>query len=154
MADLIVFDLDLTLWHCGPLLWCDQLTRPLATTRDGRVVSSCDTEVSLFPEVKGLLEGLREDGHLLGVASRTSAPELARDLLELFGIADHFPHQQIYPGDKAAHFLALQQETGLAFEDMVFFDDEPRNVASVGRLGVSAHLVRNGMTRSLLERVL
>ena len=154
MTRLIVFDLDLTLWHCGPLLWCDQLTAPVRKTGDGRVLSRCETEVRLYPEVAEVLEELSNAGHLLGIASRTSAPELASELLELFEIADHFDHQEIYPGDKSAHFRALQQETGLAYEDMVFFDDEARNVDSVGRLGGSAHLVRDGMTKQLLERAL
>ena len=154
MPGLIVFDLDLTLWHCGPLLWCDQLTAPVRKTGDGRVLSRCETEVRLYPEVAEILEELTDAGHCLGIASRTSAPELARNLLELFGIADHFDYQQIYPGDKAAHFRILQQETGLAYEEMVFFDDEPRNIESVSRLGVSAHLVRDGMTKALIERAL
>ena len=154
MVGLIVFDLDLTLWQCGPLLWCDQLTPPLGRTGDGRVVSACNTEVRLYSEVEVILEGLREQDILLGVASRTSAPELARELLDLFGIAEHFAHLQIYPGDKSAHFRALQEETGLAYEEMVFFDDEPRNIDSVGRLGVSAHLVGGGLTRDLLGRAL
>jgi len=154
MAQLIVFDLDLTLWHCGPLLWCDQLMPPLGRTASGQIVAACRTEVRLYPEVPELLAGLAAAGHSLALASRTSAPEIARRLLDLFGIAGHFPHQQIYPGDKSAHFQALQRETGVSYADMIFFDDEPRNIESVARLGVAAHLVHHGMTRELLETAL
>lgn len=154
MARLIVFDLDLTLWHCSPLLWCDQLTPPLRRDDRGRVFSSCRSEVRLFPEVPELLDELSSAGHLLALASRTSAPALARELLGLFGIAHHFAHQQIYPGDKAAHFRALHEETGIAFGDMIFFDDELRNIDSVARLGVAAHLVGSGMNRAALEAAL
>ncbi len=152
MARLIVFDLDLTLWHCGPMLWCDQLTPPLGRDGGGRVVAACRTEVQLYPEVPELLAELVEEGCLLGLASRTSAPEIASELLELFAIAGHFRHRQIYPGDKSAHFRALREESGIDYAEMIFFDDEPRNVDSVARLGVAAHLVRGGMTRALLEQ--
>ena len=154
MARLIVFDLDLTLWHCAPLLWCDQLTPPLRRTGSGQVFASCRNEVRLYPEVREMLGRLTAEGHPLGLASRTSAPAIARELLELFGIGHHFAHQQIYPGDKSAHFRALHEETGIAFEDMIFFDDEHRNIDSVSRLGVAAHLVPEGMNAKLLEGAL
>ena len=154
MARLIVFDLDLTLWHCAPLLWCDQLTLPLLRTASGQVFASCRNEIRLYPEVPDLLTRLISGGHLLGLASRTSAPDIARELLELLGIGHHFAHQQIYPGDKSAHFRALHAETGVAFRDMIFFDDEQRNIESVSRLGVAAHLVPNGMNGELLTAAL
>ena len=148
MPRLIVFDLDLTLWHCGPLLWCDQLTMPLEKTDEGRVVAACGTEVCLFPEVREVLERLVAEGHVLAVASRTSAPEVARELLDRFGISRYFTHQQIYPGDKGAHFRALREESGVEFPEMIFFDDEPRNIRSVGHLGVKVHLVSQGMSHA------
>lgn len=154
MARLIVFDLDLTLWHCAPLLWCDQLTPPLRRSESGQVFASCRNEVRLYPEVREMLERLTAEGHLLGLASRTSAPAIARELLELFGIGHHFAHQHIYPGDKSAHFHALHEETGVAFTDMIFFDDENRNIESVSRLGVAAHLVPNGMNGELVAAAL
>lgn len=154
MARLIVFDLDLTLWHCAPLLWCDQLTPPLRRTESGQILASCRNEVRLYPEVPDMLARLSTDGHLLGLASRTSAPEIARELLELFGISHHFIHQQIYPGDKSAHFRALHEETGIAFKDMIFFDDEHRNIESVSRLGVASYLVTQGMSLTLLRKAL
>jgi magnesium-dependent phosphatase 1 len=101
-----------------------------------------------------MLDRLTAAGHLLGLASRTSAPEIARELLELFGIGHHFAHQQIFPGDKSAHFRALREETGVAFHDMIFFDDEHRNIESVSRLGVAAHLVPGGMNAKLVEAAL
>jgi magnesium-dependent phosphatase 1 len=154
MARLIVFDLDLTLWHCTPLLWCDQLTPPLRRNESGQVFASCRNEIRLYPEVREMLTRLTAKAHLLGLASRTSAPAIARELLDLFGIGHHFAHQHIYPGDKSAHFRALHEETGIAFRDMIFFDDEHRNIESVSRLGVAAHLVPSGMNATLLAKAL
>ena len=150
-ANLIVFDLDLTLWDCGSALWCDQLDPPFRLSGNGRIRSTCGNEVGLFPDVPDLLNELTADGYELAIASRTNAPSIAHDLLDLLDIARHFTHHQIYPGDKTAHFHALQKDTGLAFGEMVFFDDEPRNIRSVSLLGVHAHLVHHGMSRADLE---
>lgn len=151
MKRLVVFDLDLTLWHCGRLLWCDQLTPPIRMDAAGRVISACQTEAQLYPEVPEMLEELSSIGIPLSLASRTSAPAIARRLLDLFDIARYFQHEQIYPGDKSAHLRVLHQKTGVAYQNMVFFDDEERNIESVSRLGVRAMCVRCGMTREWIE---
>lgn len=31
---------------------------------------------------------------------------------------------EIYPGSKEPHFQSLRKKTGVAFEEMIFFDDE------------------------------
>lgn len=50
---------------------------------------------------------------------------------------EYFDHLEIYPGSKMTHFNKLQKATGLAFEDMLFFDDEARN-RNVETLGVTS----------------
>ncbi|GHC43252.1 magnesium-dependent phosphatase-1 [Roseibacillus persicicus] len=154
MAQLIVFDLDLTLWHCGTLLWCDQLRPPLSQDKEGRVRDADGVEVRLYDEVPTLLENLADEGYLLALASRTSAPPIARQLLELFGIRSYFEHEEIYPGDKSTHFASLQEKTGVPYSEMLFFDDEPRNVSSVGRLGAQAVLVSSGVYQAIVSRAL
>ena len=42
----------------------------------------------------------------------------------------------------------------MSFRDMIFFDDEHRNIDSVSRLGVAAHFVPEGMNGRLLESAL
>ncbi len=90
---LIVFDLDLTLWHCGPLLWCDQLTPPLMKDAHGRVFDANGIEVKLYEETQDVLETLTESGLRLAVASRTSSPSMARTLLDFFQIDHFFEHE-------------------------------------------------------------
>ncbi|MGJ8724242.1 MAG: magnesium-dependent phosphatase-1 [Roseibacillus sp.] len=153
MPSLIVFDLDLTLWHCGPLLWCDQLMPPLKLSEEKQVLDADGVKVSLFHEVPDLLNELADTGIPMAVASRTSAPKIARQLLELFKIAHHFEHQEIYPGDKTAHFAALQKATGLPYSEMTFFDDELRNIEDVSSLGVQCHLVTIGISRQMLRNL-
>jgi hypothetical protein len=40
---------------------------------------------------------------------------------------------QIYPGSKTRHFQKLAQDTGVAFTDMLFFDDWDLNLDEVLR---------------------
>lgn len=122
--------------------------------KDGRVHDADGVEVRLYDEVPTLLENLADGGYRLALASRTSAPPIARQLLELFGIRSYFEHEEIYPGDKAAHFASLQEKTGLPYSEMLFFDDEPRNILSVGDLGAQAVLVSSGINQAVVNRAL
>jgi magnesium-dependent phosphatase 1 len=63
---------------------------------------------------------------------------------------DLFDYLQIYPGSKIRHFEKLHQQTGIAYEDMVFFDDESRN-REVERLGVVMWLVRDGVSSKEID---
>lgn len=136
-------------------------------------------------------------GHLgikVAAASRTHAPELARDLLKMLWVyppplpsassastggdgssssggssaqqstysyskrekprkaVDFFDAGlEIYPGSKIRHFESLKRRTGIAFDEMLFFDDESRN-RDVESLGVTMWLVRDGMTWLELEQ--
>ena len=63
---------------------------------------------------------------------------------------DYFDYLQIYPGDKTTHFKRIQRDSGIAFEEMLFFDDESRN-KNVEVLGVTMRLVRDGVTRDEVD---
>lgn len=103
----------------------------------------------------------------VGVASRTCAPELAREMLKLLHVPAAPPYTsggsggsgktrkaievfdaglQIYPGSKVAHMQKLHKENkDTAFEDFLFFDDESRN-RDTEALGVTMWLVRDGVS--------
>ncbi|MCB1229054.1 MAG: magnesium-dependent phosphatase-1 [Verrucomicrobiae bacterium] len=148
---LVVFDLDFTLWDCGGL-WIDCTTPPFRLDGDGRIRDRRERVFRLYPEVPGILDRLESVGCLLGLASRTEQPSWAREVLDLMGIRQRFQFEEIYPGSKVRHFGAIQRASGLAYDEMVFFDDEDRNIVEVGALGVTAIHVRNGMNRRLLDR--
>ena len=95
---------------------------------------------------------------LLGTASRTHAPDLANTLLKQLHVQpsnkraiEYFDHMQIFPGDKKQHFSKIQKASGVAYEEMLFFDDEVRN-RNVESLGVVMCLVRDGVTRAEVDR--
>lgn len=141
---LVIFDLDFTLWDAGGT-WCDHTIPPYRRI-NGAIRDGEDRLITLYSDVRGIIQRLEEKGIGMGLASRTHSPEIAEQLLELFGIGHFFPQRQIYPGSKIRHFHNLRKATGIPFEHMVFFDDENRNVVEVGQLGVRTHWVRNGLT--------
>jgi magnesium-dependent phosphatase 1 len=143
MKKLFVFDLDFTLWNAGNT-WCDHLKPPFSI-HHGKVVDADGSVVRLYSDVRQILEYLDEKQVTLAVASRTFEPSWARRLMELLGIRKYFQHEEIYPSSKVQHFQALQKATGYMFVDMIFFDDEHRNIKDVEQLGVQAIYVRNGL---------
>ncbi|KAL9939730.1 hypothetical protein V8E36_001547 [Tilletia maclaganii] len=154
---LCVFDLDYTLWPC----WVDTHVDPPLKRRGtdiNRVYDRSGTPLSFFPHVPAILFWLRKNDLPVAVASRTSAPNAARQALRGLYLEDRtitseepreaipgisfMKHMEIYPGSKIQHFKAIHNALGHKYEDMVFYDDEYRN-AEVGRqLGV--HFVEVG----------
>lgn len=146
---LIVFDLDYTLWDCGGTR-CDCL-RPPFHQRDGNIYDSHRrAPIRLYDDVPEILDTLLADGHQLAVASRTGEPGWARELMGLLGIGDLFHFEEIYPGSKVTHFRQLAADSGLPFSEMVFFDDELRNIEEIGALGSRVVHVTRGVHRKLV----
>ena len=157
LPKMIVFDLDYTLWP----FWIDtHVTPPLKRTSDGLTIKDRYGEAyGFYNDTAAILSSIRENNIVLGAASRTCAPELAREALTMLKIpgtsSRHalgmFDHLEIYPGDKKTHFAKLQKKSGLEYEEMLFFDDESRN-KNVETLGVVMQLVKNGMSKQEVDR--
>lgn len=146
---LVVFDLDFTLWDAGGV-WCDCLRPPFR--KDAiRVVDRNNAHIRLYDDVHWAMDTLDHLGVEMAVASRTEQPSWARELLELLGIRHRFAWEEIYPSSKVRHFEALSQNSGYEYREMLFFDDERRNIVEVGAMGVKAIEVSNGFSRALLE---
>jgi magnesium-dependent phosphatase 1 len=183
LPTVIVFDLDYTLWP----FWVDthvsspiRASVPLTTQTNAnpsglqhintKMIDRHGESYSFYTEVPGILAGLKEKGVVMGVASRTHAPDLAQTMLRGLQIPvqqeegadmkilrawDFFTHPQIYPGTKTTHFRKLQSQLSKApsslgrvvpFEDMLFFDDEGRNHNVETELGVTFALVEDGVS--------
>ncbi|MCA9261256.1 MAG: magnesium-dependent phosphatase-1 [Planctomycetales bacterium] len=149
---LVVFDLDFTLWDCSNR-WCDCLTPPFSR-RGERVVDAQDREVRLYDDVPNILDECESRATSMGIASRTEQPTWARELLDLLGVSERFAHAEIYPSSKLRHFAALQRATGADYSEMLFFDDELRNIDEVGRLGVVSVHVQQGLTFELFREAI
>jgi len=135
---LIVFDLDYTLWP----FWVDtHVDPPFTMTSNGKIYDSRRQEIKHYPDVPAILRKLHEDGFQLGIASRTSAPQAAGDLTRLLNWDQFFHYRQVYPGCKITHFKKLQSLSGIPYEDMIFFDDEYRNIKDVSSLGVTCMFI-------------
>lgn len=146
---LVVFDLDYTLWDCGGT-WCDCLTPPFSGSGQ-QVRDSTGRHVQLYEDVLWILDHCDSHGVPMALASRTQEPDWARELIERLDVAHRFAHAEIYPSSKLAHFCELRNQSGVAFEEMLFFDDEMRNINEVSRLGVNSIFVPAGINRELFD---
>ncbi|AFR96825.2 magnesium-dependent phosphatase-1 [Cryptococcus neoformans C23] len=159
---LVAFDLDYTLWD----LWIDtHVTPPLKRNGDvvNQLVDRRGQNLSFYCEVPSILAELKHRRIHVAAASRTSAPELAKEALGMLLLpanegGDHvkaisyFNTMEIYPGSKLKHFREIHRKTGIPYEQMLFFDDEHRNF-EVESLGVTMQLVPgSGTDRKLFKQ--
>ncbi|KAG7377421.1 hypothetical protein PHYBOEH_000879 [Phytophthora boehmeriae] len=55
-------------------------------------------------------------------------------------------YEAIYPRNKRVHFEQLKKDSGVPYEDMLFFDNEYGNVSDIQRLGVTCAYCPQGLT--------
>lgn len=171
LPKLVVFDLDYTLWP----FWVDtHVSGPLkANTTHSAATDRHGESFAFYHDVPRVLYTLPMAGVELAVASRTSAPELARDMLKLLHVPPPSAEEggsgsgkkekarraleffdgglEIYPSSKIRHFESIFRRTGIPFAEMLFFDDESRN-RDTESLGVTMHLVRDGVSWAEIEK--
>ncbi len=141
---VFVFDLDFTIWNAGDT-FCSE-TSPPYFWKNGQLFDQQGHWIRLYPDVLKILKILKDAGKTLAVASRTNEPERAKQLLQLFDIEKYFDITEIYPGSKVAHLKKIQEEVGCRFDQIVFFDDEERNIEDVRLTGTKCILVENGLS--------
>ncbi|XP_055934491.1 magnesium-dependent phosphatase 1-like [Argiope bruennichi] len=148
---LIVFDLDYTLWP----FWVDTHIRsPIKKDKNNHIVDGSGERIKYYPDVPDILNKLQNDGYVLGIASRTEWPEGAKKLLKLFDWEKYFTYKEIYPGRKTTHFKRMQEASGISYSDMLFFDDEQRNISDLRAIGVTSILVPDGVNKQIIEEAL
>ncbi|WVR09302.1 magnesium-dependent phosphatase-1 [Kwoniella sp. DSM 27419] len=157
---LVAFDLDYTLWD----LWIDtHISPPLKRQGDvlNQLIDRRRNELSFYREVPSILAELKRRRIHIAAASRTSAPDLAREALGLLLVpseqgehvkaVSYFNTMEIYPGSKLRHFKEIHRKTGIPYDQMLFFDDEHRNFETES-LGVTMQLVPpTGTDKKLLK---
>ncbi|RKF53292.1 DNA repair protein rhp41 [Erysiphe neolycopersici] len=106
LPKMIVFDLDYTLWP----LWIDtHVTPPIRSSsqQDG-VKDATGQTYKFYKDVPYILRAITDCGIKIGIASRTSAPEIGEKMLNLIHITakngeskkvnEFFDYKEIYPG--------------------------------------------------------
>lgn len=143
--DLIVFDLDYTLWP----FYVDCSDPPFKKT-EKHIVDTCGGKVKPYPDSTIILKKLSALGYKIAIASRTGAIKDACELINLFGWKQYINYQEIYTGCKVSHFTQFKKQSGIPFERMLFFDDEERNIVDINRLGSVAVLVEAGVSSNVV----
>ncbi|KAL2055481.1 hypothetical protein ABVK25_004289 [Lepraria finkii] len=158
LPKMIIFDLDYTLWP----FWIDTHVSPPLKAKDNgtKSVDRWGESFTFYRDVPSILLAVKSlpTPLLLGIASRTMPPDLAHTLLKQLTIKpagkhaiEYFDYMQIFPGDKKQHFSKINKASGVAYEEMLFFDDEVRN-KNVEGLGVVMWLVRDGVSREEVDK--
>ena len=166
-TSLVVFDLDACCWSPemfelwgGGAPFTQESTEPNNTLRDAR-----NTRCRMLGDTAQCWADLHRrmqagEDLLVCVASRSDEPAWARECLRKFIVAPGVCMMdvvtegrcEIYKGSKRNHFAALQRKTGVAYERMCFFDDDPHNIHDVSGLGVHCFLTPQGNTAGLVAQ--
>ena len=156
---LLVLDIDYNIWPCHIEFECPpfELTRAAKFSKDksrlvttSQVTTGSGLELELFDGVEELLHALVAAGWTLAAASRTATPAYSRTVLKLMQIDTLFSYAEIYPSSKRRHFAQLAEDSGVAYDDMIFFDDDTRNVRDVSKLGVHVVYTPDGVTPQII----
>ena len=156
---MIVFDLDACvwtpemyeLWGGGAPFIYDESTNTCTDSRGVRV--------RLLGAIPQILDDIKSWGGEIAIASRTDEPSWAREILNKFRTSTGetlmscvTPNlDEMYKSSKTNHLSAIRQKSGCAFDDMIFFDDDPHNISDVSSIGVLSILTPNGVTRDVFE---
>ncbi|KAJ6219602.1 hypothetical protein RDWZM_005414 [Blomia tropicalis] len=149
---LVVFDLDHTLWNFGIDSFC--FTPPFHFEKSSdKLIDMSGKSIETFPDTLTVLKHLHSLNIPVAVASRTKYPSGAYSVLEKLKLDQYIRYFEIYPGQKMKHFSRLREQSGAEYSEMIFFDDEQRNIDDISKLGVCAVLVEShkGATESIVK---
>jgi len=151
---LVVFDLDDTIWF--PELYMIR-GAPFRKDNDGRLFDRSDEEIRTYPAARAALRAIESDPALehtkVAYASRTNKREWAITCMQQLKIGgknakslqDVCDFLEIHGGTKKKHFASISRDSGIAYKDMLFFDNEEWNCMEVSQLGVTSIYCPRGM---------
>lgn len=136
------------LWGGGP---------PFTGDGSGNIFDVRGRQIKILGVVREVLHDLKSKPEYSDVkvawVSCTDEPDWADTLLKTFITSGGDPLEsvvhssQIFKSNKKVHFQRLKQQyPDIAFEDMLFFDNEYGNIRSVSSLGVKCIFCPDGVT--------
>ncbi|PNH10826.1 Magnesium-dependent phosphatase 1 [Tetrabaena socialis] len=139
---------------------------PFRRDQAGAVFDKRNERMELMGASRQVLEELGTDAKWaqteVAYVSRTEYPEWAIPCLKTFLLSDEgksgrsmfdiSSYQEIYPGSKVKHFKVIQQQSGVAYADMLFYDNEKWNCTECARLGITSVYTPRGLTKEAWER--
>ena len=162
LPSLVVFDLDDTVWW--PEMYMTAGNFHFEPPGSTRVVDRLGEELTIHPGARVAIEEMlnrprwRRANAQIAFASRTDEPEWAMEAMRLLRVCtdprgrevtleDAVDHAEVYPvRSKTEQFHRLKEKSGVPFDEMLFFDNESRNVREVATLGVCCVFTPDGMT--------
>ncbi|KAF6201313.1 hypothetical protein GE061_005761 [Apolygus lucorum] len=112
---------------------------------NGKILDSRGRECLLFPDVPAILSWLESKNIQVALASRITNIAGACLLLNLFNIRHHFWPVEVYPTSKVLHFEQIRKKTEMEYCDMIFFDDDKRNLRDLARFELPCVHVPKGL---------
>lgn len=168
----IIFDLDGCLWTPEMyeiMYFMGGKGAPFTKDpqNNGNLLTCGKTPVKLLGDVRAVFQDLYRKPLFrdvrIGISSRTDRADWARELLEKFEVTESEGGKVVYLADvmngpieiekdsKVDHFRRIHIETGIEYEDMLFFDNEFGNCEKVASLGVSVVYCPSGVTRKVWD---
>jgi len=162
-----VFDLDACCWYPEMYMLFGGGGAPFKKNNDNTLTDASGAQVRLLGDVAASwaeCDARMKAGEslLVGVASRSDEPSWARECLRKFLVSPGVTMMdvvteercEIYKGSKRDHFAALKRKTGIPYERMCFFDDDPHNISDVGGIGVHCFLTPDGVMKDIFDKAL
>uniref|UniRef100_A0A6T6SH26 Magnesium-dependent phosphatase-1 n=1 Tax=Hemiselmis tepida TaxID=464990 RepID=A0A6T6SH26_9CRYP len=152
---VVAFDLDATLWIPEMYqLWGGGA--PFKKNSDGSLTDCKGTRCTMMGNSAEILHELNTDpkwkDSKVAYCSCTDEPSWAAECMKLFEVGGGItmekaaPIKQIFKANKTEHFKRIHKDTGIPYEQMIFFDNEEHNCRSVKQLGVTCIYTPRGMT--------
>ena len=171
LPKLVALDLDGTVWYPDMYMLWGGGGAPFRADGDGTSsLTDCGgNKVELMGIAGEIIYQVKKDpkwvsnGTKLAWCSTTDEPTWAQECLRKFkakgssgpaiSLKELADSEQIYKArTKREHFNRLKAEFGIAFEDMIFYDNQMNNIHDVSPLGVHCVYAPDGLTRKKWEQ--
>jgi magnesium-dependent phosphatase 1 len=165
---LVVLDADYTIWPFD----CDKnVVAPFSASPYGGVYDGFGRPANPFNDVPAIVGALVDAGIPIAIASRNPSAGPVSELLKAIRISPttkpevtnlwaalpsplyfHAYSSGGYGKGKDRHFATLHELTGIAYKDMLFFDDFTENTRAATAMGITSVLMgKRGLTVEAFE---